>query len=504
MTFLYVTPDSEAYFRSGLAKSAFGRSIYGDLPLDFFIPGIDMTSRLARLNRAAPKFYQAHDMFLAFFRDYESVFKSLKKSNKAAPAWRAFVEGLVRRPEFLELNQLTRGSFELAAAAAARTLAIALQMRVQIATDPKHTYDLDTLNQVIKEIEQGRVDESLKGEIQGAGGAQKYLRRVERWLRDAGKSAAVQLPQVLEELREYMEARREAEAAAAALAGGHGYSLEGLSIWHFMERPDDFRRRVRLLTGAALALRHFSRALPASLSHQVSESLWGGVDGVTRMTQYSQIAEALPSELALARASRALFAARLASMSLHVYRHAASVKPVIFLDKSGSMAEPLPGEPGQLGHGDASLRQWLGATEYISVPKISLAAGLALALYRRLGGLVYLFDTECDLVQPRDVVKTLLTIKADGGTNVDPVLEEIMRLGRGDYVYIIVSDGITEASRDVLRRLEASGLARQVRLILVPPSGDGYSWVEVVRRHGRVLRAHDVSSFAAAARQALA
>jgi uncharacterized protein with von Willebrand factor type A (vWA) domain len=190
-------------------------------------------------------------------------------------------------------------------------------------------------------------------------------------------------------------------------------------------------------------------------------------------------------------------------MSLHVYRHSAAVRPVIFVDKSGSMAEPLPGEPGELGSGDAALRRRLGASEHISVPKISLAAGLALALYRRLGGLVYLFDTECDRVEPRDIVRVLLTISADGGTNIDPVLEEVMRLGRRDYVYIIVSDGITEASQDVLRRFEASGLAGQVRLILVPPSGDGYNWVEVVRRHGRVLRAADVASFTAAARQAL-
>jgi hypothetical protein len=42
-----------------------------------------------------------------------------------------------------------------------------------------------------------------------------------------------------------------------------------------------------------------------------------------------------------------------------------------------------------------------------------------------------------------------------------------------------------------------------VRLILVPPSGGRYNWVEAVRRHGRVLRAADVASFTAAARQAL-
>jgi uncharacterized protein with von Willebrand factor type A (vWA) domain len=201
------------------------------------------------------------------------------------------------------------------------------------------------------------------------------------------------------------------------------------------------------------------------------------------MQSYEQLHRLLPSELAMSHISRALFAAKLAQMALNVYRYAAAVRPVLFVDKSGSMAEELAGSPG--------------------MPKISLAAGLALALYRRMGGIVYLFDTEVDKVEPRDVVRLLLTIEADGGTNIDPVLEEITRIGRRDHIFIIISDGITEASRETLRRFEASGLAKQTRLILVPPGEEAYEWVEVVRRHGRVVKATDVASFVAAARQAV-
>ncbi len=107
-----------------------------------------------------------------------------------------------------------------------------------------------------------------------------------------------------------------------------------------MESPDEFHRRVRLLVGAALALRHFNRVLSASLNLQKTESLWGWFDGVTLMTQYSQLKEDLPSELAFANISPALFAAKLAQMSLMVYRHA-TVKNILFLDKSGSMADVL-------------------------------------------------------------------------------------------------------------------------------------------------------------------
>ncbi len=500
MTSFFITPEGEAFFKSGLAKSAFHRLIYGDLPLDFFLPGIDMTNRLTRLHRVAPKFYQAHDLFLAFYQPYEVVFRSLKNSNKAAPAWRAFVEGLIRRPEFLELNQITRGSMELAAAAAARTLAIALNMRVQISADPSHTYDLDVLNQVMKNIEQNNAPE-LEQEIQGAGGVQRYLRLVERWVRETGKSAAAQLPQVQAEIQKYVEARQEAEDAAAILAGGHGYSLNGISIWSFYEKPDEFRRRVRLLAGAALALRRFSNVLPASLSHQASESLWGGVDGVTKMSRYSQLAEVPPSELALSHVSRALFAVKLVQMSLTVYRRAVAVKYVVFVDKSGSMAEALTGE--SLGPGDSKLREFLGGTERIAVPKISLAAGLALALYRRFNAEMYLFDTEVERASPKEVINTLLTIKADGGTNIGAVMEEMMKIDRPDNVYLIVSDGITEADKELTKTFIQKCGAR-TRLILVPPSREDYQWVQMLKKLGNVYYARDVAQFEEAARRIFA
>jgi uncharacterized protein with von Willebrand factor type A (vWA) domain len=478
---IYVTPDSEAYIKSGLAKSAFRPDIYEGLPLDYYLPGIDATNRIIKSEKIVPRFYQSHDVFMAYYKPYDVGYRSLKQSNRAAPAWRKFVESLIRSPNFIELNNITQGSMELAAAAAARTLSIALNMRIQISPDQKH--DLDTLNKVIRDIEQNKAA-GLEQEIQAAGGVGEYLKLVARWIREAAEAASAQLEPVIKELREYLDAKHEAEAAAAALAGGHGYSLEGLSVWRLFDNPDEFRRRVRLLSTAALALRLFSRALPTSLSHEMSESLWGGVDGITKMQSYMQLRDVLPSELGLAEVSE-LFAAKVAQMSLTVYRRATAIRPVIFVDKSGSMAEELQGAPGQ------------------GMPKISLATGLALALHKKLQGLVYLFDTETDRVDPKSVVKTLLSIRADGGTVIDGVLEEIMRLGRRDYIYVVISDGITEAPRETLERFKASGLARQTRVLLVPPSGERYEWIEVVKKYGRVIKATDVAGFMAAARQAL-
>ncbi len=451
---------TEAYAK-GLDKSAFTPAIYGGLPPEFYVPGTDMVTRLARLQGVAPKFYQSRDVYLAFYRPAEAAASALKQENKAAPAWLSFMRALLRSEHYLKANRITKGSMELAAAAAARLLTTLAGQK---------TYQLMDKNY-----------DELRKEAQNAGGVEKFLQKLEA---EIGEAVASQLEQILKELMEYVEARREAQTAAAQLAGGHSYNLEGLSIWTFLQNPDEFRRRVRLLSAAALALRQFSRILPASLSHQQTESRWGGIDGITQMQTYSQLPDVLPSELALMHASPTLFTLKLVQMSLNVHRRAASIKPIVFVDKSGSMDEPLERGPQQMA-------------------KLSIAAGLALALYRKFNADIYLFDTETEMVTPKEVVKVLLSVRADGGTSIDSVIEEITRIGRRDHIYLIISDGITEASEEVLSRFIAKGLAKQTRVILIPPSEE-YGWLEAVRRYGgRVINAKDVAGFVAAARKAL-
>jgi hypothetical protein len=124
-------------------------------------------------------------------------------------------------------------------------------------------------------------------------------------------------------------------------------------------------------------------------------------------------------------------------------------------------------------------------------------------MHRKFGATVYLFDTELTPVKPRDIVNVLLTIEADGGTNVDPVLEEIARLGKGDFVYIIISDGITVASRAALEAFARSGLAKRTKLILIPPSWEEYNWVRLLKQHNNVHYARDVAAFEKAVKTAL-
>jgi uncharacterized protein with von Willebrand factor type A (vWA) domain len=171
-----------------------------------------------------------------------------------------------------------------------------------------------------------------------------------------------------------------------------------------------------------------------------------------------------------------------AQMSLAVYRRAAAVKPVIFVDKSGSMAEAFSGE---------------------DVAKISVAAGLALALYCKYKATVYLFDTETERVTPREVVETLLRIKADGGTNISSVMEEVMKIDNPNQICLIISDGITDAPQELTNRFVNQCGAR-TWLILIPPSSENYRWVQELKKRNHVIYARDVAQFEEAARRIFA
>jgi uncharacterized protein with von Willebrand factor type A (vWA) domain len=288
-------------------------------------------------------------------------------------------------------------------------------------------------------------------------------------------------------VKEYKEAREGVEEAVFAMGGygGAGFTKEALSVVRFLEKPDEFRRRVALLKYAKVFFTRFLTAVPTSLIHQQIVSVYGGVNGVARMFSERQMPDVLPSELALTRlgeAGRALLAVKVAQRQLMVYQRSASVKPVVFVDKSGSMAEPY----------DRS-----GIWNNENPPKISVASGLALALYRKLNADVYLFDTEIEKVNPAKVIEVLLKIDADGGTDIDPVLEEILRLGKAEYTYIIISDGITNADSSILQRFRESGLAKRTKLILVPglTASQEYNWVKLLRDYGNVQYARDIAEF---------
>ena len=394
--------------------------------------------------------------------------------------WNAYMRGLTSTDEFYNLNKITANSQELAAAAASLLLSSLAETRVGVSSNGANRRFTE-LDDLARDVASGKPPQDVKQDVEA--GVNKYLRWLEDVARGVGYSEGKLLDAIARSLLDCLDAKADAEAAVSAMAGGGsggtGYALEALSIWAFLENPVEFRRRARLLRNAYKMFRQFM-SMSTTFDRQQVAQQHGGVSGVTLMRDVAQLRDLLPSEAALARAARALFAAKLARRELLIYERAVTLRPVIFVDKSGSMGDRMSG----------------------GVEKISAAAGLALALYRRFGGIIYLFDTEVEQVKPGDVVRTLLTISAYGGTNIDPVLSEILRLGR-NYVHIIISDGITEASEEVLQRFAASGLADRTRLILIPPASDNYRWVALLRQRGHVYHANDVASFIEAAREAL-
>ena len=460
---IFISPSSEAFFRSGLAKSAFKNSIYENLPLDVYLPSMNFIANYFSSNRflrrIRPKFYQIHDSYLMFLKPSEKVLLSLKKQNKASPTWTALINQFTRTSEYLRINELTKNSDELSILASIRFLENLLR-RIDTASLDKMLQQSQSQVQIPQEVIQ-QIQEIING-ISG---------------------------NVVKEVEEFKELKETSEEAINVISGsgGKGFTKEALSVLSFLEKPEEFRKRVKLLSTAVRFFRHFIDILPATLSHLQQISFVGGINGVTRMIHERQLSDILPSELVLTQlgdVGKALFALKVAQKQINVYQRAASVKPIVFVDKSGSMADTF------MYNRD--------------VPKISIASGLALAMYLRFGADVYFFDTEIEKVDRAKIVDVLLRISADGGTNIDPVLREILAINKPDYLYIIISDGITEASESVLSEFAKSRVLKNTKLVLVDYySAPSFNWVELLKKLNNVYLVNDVASLDEAVKKIL-
>jgi len=510
----FIVPGSESAFRMGLKKSVFTPAIYKDLPIDYYMPLINSVYESVKiLNRTVggfykvyPKLYQLHDSGLMFYQDYETVLHSLRKQPQSL--WQKVVSQFVKTEKFFKLNQLTQSSMELSSLAAARFLhefadqvrkelqELADQRKVAAEQDALRKLAQKPLNEILTSL-MAMNDQQLQQTLAslGVGNDPKTLQELANAVATAVLNAAKEAAEsAMQDVKEFKEAREEAEAAAEMLAGagGHGYSHEALSVLTFLQNPDEFRRRVRLLKTAFDFMKRFLEITPSSLSQQQVVSMVGGISGVDRMLRESQLKDLLPQELAalaslqderLKQLLKLDFLLRLSQKQVMVYQRAATLRPVVFVDKSGSMAEGLY---------DPRIQ--------VSVPKISVAAGLALALYLKYSADIYLFDTEVEGPVSRSrVVDLLLRIRADGGTRIAEVLQKILEIGKKDYIYIVITDGIDNVSSDVIKQLDAAGLKQNVRFILVPPSWEA-PWL---RNNFKYVYARDVAQFESAAASAL-
>jgi len=472
--------SKDLFFRLGLAKSAFKESIYEGVSVENYIFDIEFISKhVFKTKRRYPKFYQAHDSFFLFYKSLDKVLSNLKKSNKLSPFWTRLLNNVVTTDQYLRLNRITRGSRDLAVVAAISFLKSLLQ-HIDVNVDEKFR----------KQLQQLQSQQQSQQSTQQSSSSQDP--QIEQAINDAvneiiNSAASYALSNALSTTKQFSELKSEAEESISVIAGsgGSGFTKEALSVMSFLEKPEEFRKRVRLLSTAVRFFRHFINTMPTSLSHLQQISLVGGVNGVTRMIHEKQLSDILPSELVLTQlgdVGKMLFALKIVQKQLSVYQRAAAIKPILFIDKSGSMADEI--------------------TPKSEIPKISIASGLALAMYLKYDADIYFFDTEIEKIDRSKIVDTLLRISADGGTNIDPVLREILAINKPDYLYIIISDGITEASKNVLDEFAKSSVIKNTKLILININ-PSYNWVELLRKYNNVFSVYSVASFDEAVKKIL-
>ncbi len=359
-----------------------------------------------------PKSYMEHDLF-------NSLYTTVKVVDKPT-AWSTILRKITSSDEYLKLKRITNGSAELSAFATSKVLySIISQMtkdiKDKLKKDGKQPSNADVSNMV---------DSLLSQPLGGSSGLAKSI------VYDTIDAAKEAMKDAVGQLEEYKD---QADKASQALIGmgGMGFSHEGISLMMHLKNPVEFRKRVRILQNAFYWLRRFSGMLPASLTRAQTASIFGDIAYIDKILRESEIQHLTSSELLYMKLSPLLGALRIVQREAMVNKPSASPRIVIFIDKSGSMAGTLE-----------------------NVEKISLASGLALAMLRKFQSVdVYLFDTEVTKANKGKIVDVLMTIMADGGTQISEVLRTIKRIDDRKSVYIVITDGIDEVPQDVIDEL---------------------------------------------------
>ena len=406
-----------------LNYSAFKYDLWKPFGVAYYLNYVPSIVQLMEKNlHIKPKLFQSLDAFSLFYFDVNKLAENLKQPPKIL--WHKLIQKTLVDENYLKLNKLTQNSVELSIIAGYQFLKSIFQYAKK---NPQFKF-----NNLMQQPQD-----------------QQFEQEAEQVVKQA-------LEQAMSLVEEYKEMRDEVAYGISILPGGHGFNLEALSAINFLEKPDDFRRKVQLLRSLIQAFKFFTKAIPTSFEHQQIEYSSGSVCGVTLLHDIKQIVDLLPTELAY---PKALLTLRLITQSAIVRARSASLTPVVFLDKSGSMAESL--------------------SFYEKIPKISAGAGLALALYRKFNAKIFLFDTEVVEVNPKEVINTLMRIQADGGTNIEEVLRKIQSMPRNN-LYIVISDGICDVPEDLAKSVAQT---HKVVFCVLPPSWE-YNWL----RYFKVVR----------------
>jgi uncharacterized protein with von Willebrand factor type A (vWA) domain len=241
---------------------------------------------------------------------------------------------------------------------------------------------------------------------------------------------------------------QEAKEILQDIQAAESFSHVGLPVARFLEKPDEFRDRMRnrIIVHLVKFLRRLRREAPSLKMTRAPTLIGGRPLGVKTLQRWSELPRSLPVE----HLDDDLFSYRVASRTLRVSEQYGSITNyIVYLDKSGSMG------------GDIAYRSSPTQVEY--VPKISFAAAGVLALASRLRQVgarmtLKLFDVEVHdaISNPVQLIDVLMRVRADSGTNLTRVLEDATK-HRDDRI-IIITDGIDEVEPESVRRAKALGL----------------------------------------------
>ncbi|MGC9069226.1 MAG: vWA domain-containing protein, partial [Thermoprotei archaeon] len=251
------------------------------------------------------------------------------------------------------------------------------------------------------------------------------------------------------------ELRSEASKIMKDIEIANGFSHLGVPVAEFLENPDEFRRIAQndIIVNLIKIYHRLMREAP-SLKRTSSPTLTVGRPlGAKRLQRYEELARILPHEML----DDDIMTYKIATKNLLVREtYGSATNYTIYIDKSGSMEEPI------------KYRE----TPYDikTVPKISFATASALALQQALKKIdakmtLKFFDTEVHdpITNGKEIIKTLLTIKAGGGTNISNVLEDAVK--HKDDKIVIITDGIDTISEESVKKAKSNNL--DITIILI-------------------------------------
>ncbi len=430
----------------------------------------DMTQRYTDMKATIHSHFLL-DAYQMHYRPYDELVPNPLSSN----TWKNIIESTLKDPKYRELNQKTVRSASLALFAAEnfidRVTGVAKKMQPTIPQDVQ-----DAVNNAASQNgnqpgnqqgQQGNSPGQPGGSSQGQPFNLSNFFNALQMMQAGSYSSQAQAAQIQNNLSAAIQ--QAADASETGVEMYNAFSHTGVPMKKLLD-PDELRDVIsnNIVIALATVLKKLSvENIGKSTTKPAPKR--GIPIGVKTMRSFNEITDLIPMEYLN---DQDLFSYRVASRKAQVReRFASANKYMVYIDKSGSMG---------------SMMRFMGDW----APKIAVAAGNALALAKFLrshGGVMVLklMDTEVSepITDMWELLKTLASIRADGGTNITKALEDMVENGK-DYKCVLASDGIDSIDENAAMNVKG----QDVTSILIQTSNP------VLEKYTKVVHLNDAGS----------